>query len=135
MFEVRFRRLDDSKTEITIKPKLGKIRQMLRRKGFSDVQAEIVVQLYALNPLFIHAYDVKAVMNIRRNGMEGVRLHIRLHRVTNIDILYDRGSDLYIVEGYTFKGVEPVRVRRYDMVFWDELDNVIRKILSYPYEP
>ncbi|MHA1723105.1 MAG: hypothetical protein ACTSXW_08520 [Candidatus Baldrarchaeia archaeon] len=113
---------------IKVKPDLNAIREMAKSKGYSDIQAEILAQLYAFNPLWIHEYNVKAVLNIA-DGY-GVRLHTRQNRrVINIDIVYSVGHDLYNVTAYEIKGVEAEEIAKHEMIYFFQLHDVIREIL------
>jgi len=113
---------------IKLKPNLDLIRRTAKSKGYSDVQAEILAQLYALNPLWMYEYNVNAVLNIA-DGY-GVRLHTRQNRrVINIDIVYSVGQDLYEVTAYEIKGVEAEEIAKHEMIYFFQLHDVIREIL------
>jgi len=115
---------------IKFKPDLNAIRETAKSKGYSDVQAEILAQLYALNPLWMYEYNVKATLNIA-NGY-GVRLHIKHgQKVINIDIVYNVGHDLYDITAYKVDGKKATyeRIAKYEMIFFDQLHDVIREIL------
>ena len=115
---------------ISFRPDLNAIRETAKSKGYSDVQAEILTQLYALNPLWIYEYNVKAILNVA-DGY-GVRLHIKHGRkVINIDIVYSVGQDLYEVVAHEVDAIkaETKQIAKIEMVFFDQLHEVIRKIL------
>jgi hypothetical protein len=115
-----------------LKADLDKIREVAKRRGFTDIQAEILAQLYYLNPLWIHEYGVSKIVGAE--GGNGIRLHIRKHKIVNIDIIYNEASDLYNVKAYEviFKEVREVAV--YEEIFFEDLDTIIRQILNKVFE-
>ena len=130
-FRVEAKRISPDKTQITFKPDLEKTRRIAKQKGFTDIQAEILAELTALNPLWIYAYDIKAILNIA-NGY-GVRLHHRSRgRIINIDIIYKPVSDAYEVKAYkiTNNGLDEKQIANYQDVYFPELEERIKDILN-----
>ena len=117
----------DSGTRISIKPDLERTRRIAKQRGYSDIQAEILAELTALNPIWIYTYNIKAVLNIA-DGY-GVRLHHRSSRVVNIDIIYDPCSDTYRVEAYRVNGLDVEKIASYDYVYFPELEERISEVL------
>ena len=117
---------------IVITVDLDKVREIARSKGFTDIQAEILAQLYYLNPLWIYDYNVKKIVGIAEGY--GVRLHIRSNRVINIDIIYDEAKDLYDVKAFLVSmsknEINVKEIAEYSDVFLEDLDTVIKQILN-----
>jgi hypothetical protein len=117
---------------IVITVDLDKVRTIAKQKGFTDIQAEILAQLYYLNPLWIYDYNIKTVIGIAEGY--GIRLHIRTSRVINIDIVYNEAKDLYDVKAFLVRIGENVfdvrEIASYTDVFFDDLDTVIKQILN-----
>jgi hypothetical protein len=121
---------------------IDKIRKVARRRGFTDIQAEILAQLYYLNPLWIREYGVDGIVGTE--GGYGIRLHIRNHKIVNIDIIYDEANDLYNVEAHQviFKEgrdmrkstVEVKEIAKYEGIFFEDLDAIIKQILNKVFE-
>jgi hypothetical protein len=130
-FKVETKRISPDKTQITFKPDLEKTRRIAKQKGFTDIQAEILAELTALNPLWIHAYDIKAILNIAEGY--GVRLHHRSRgRIINIDIIYKPVPDAYEVKAYkiTNNGLDEKLIANYQDVYFPELEERIKDILN-----
>jgi hypothetical protein len=128
-FKIDLKRVDRGRMLINVKPDVEGTREAALRRGYTEVQAEILAQLTALNPLWIHAYDIKKVLNIA-DGY-GVRLHHRSCRgIINIDIIYEPGPDAYRIEAYRIVGLNAKQIARYEGVYFMELEDVISKILN-----
>ena len=113
-----------------IKANLDQVRQVAKQKGYTPIQAEILAQLYALNPLWRHLYNVEAILNIK-DGY-GVRLHTRHSDATvNIDIIYNPVPDLYTVEAYTIANhIDTVKTYQAKDVYFDQLLTTIQEALK-----
>jgi hypothetical protein len=119
-----------------IKVDLDKVREIARSKGFTDIQAEILAQLYYLNPLWVYDYRVKQILGIAEGY--GIRLHVRTSRVINIDIiidiLYDEAKDLYDVKAFLVSmsknEINIKEIAEYSDVFFEDLDTVIKQIIN-----
>jgi len=129
-FKKEFKRISPDKTQILLKPDLDKTRKIAKRKGYTDIQAEILAELTALNPLWIHAYDIEAILNIA-DGY-GIRLHHRSHRIINIDIIYRPVPDAYEIKAYkiTNHGLDAEEIANYEDVYFPELEERIKDILN-----
>jgi hypothetical protein len=116
---------------IVITVDLDKVRTIAKQKGFTDIQAEILAQLYYLNPLWVYDYGVKQILGIAEGY--GIRLHVRTSRVINIDIIYNAASDLYDVKAFLVRIGENVfdvrEIASYTNIFFEDLDTVIKQIL------
>lgn len=117
---------------IVITVDLDKVRSIARSKGFTDIQAEILAQLYYLNPLWTYNYNVKKIVGIAEGY--GIRLHIRSNRVINIDIIYNATSDLYDVKAFLVSmsknEIDVKEIAEYSDVFFEDLDTVIKQIIN-----
>jgi len=128
-FKTEFKRLDD-RTQITIKMNPDAWRQEAKKKGYTDIQAEILAELNTLNPLFQFAYGVEAFLNIEEGY--GVRLHTRNREIVNIDIIYKPIPDAYEIKAYrlTNHGLDVEEITHKTDVFFMDLDETIRQILN-----
>ena len=115
-----------------IKVDLDKVRSIAKQRGFTDIQAEILAQLYYLNPLWVYDYGVKQILGIAEGY--GVRLHVRTSRVINIDIIYNATSDLYDVKAFLVSmsknEIDVEEIAEYSDVFFEDLDTVIKQIIN-----
>lgn len=92
----------------------------------SEVQQTIIDQLKALNRLFVIDYGVKKIIAFP----DGIRLYIGGRKVTNVDIKYDYGADLYNLEFHklSHKTFE-TKTEKIKGVYVDQLDDIIRSKL------
>lgn len=94
----------------------------------TEVQQTLLEQLKGTNRFFIIEYNVKTILTIDN----GLRLHTKNNRtVINIDIIYNNGSDLYIIKAYKVNGLkaECKEIANYEDIFFDQLHELIRSIL------
>jgi len=130
-FKTEIKQVREDTTQIIFKPDLEKTRKLAKSKGYTDIQAEILAQLTALNPLWLYAYDIDGVLNIA-DGY-GVRLHHRSRKgIINIDIIYKPVPDVYQVKAYklTNHGLNVEQIADFKDVFFMELEDTIKQILT-----
>ena len=121
--------------KLVFRPSLEDVQKLVegilrKHPEYTEYQANIIGQLYVFNPFFIQEYNVKAILNIK-DGY-GIRLHTKQGKKTvNIDIIYVVGQDLYEVVAHEVDAVktETKQIAKIEMVFFDQLHEVIRKIL------
>ena len=119
----------NTQIQINLNKKLDEIRKAAKKKGFTRIQTEILAQLTYLNPLWIHAYNIKAISKINRYG---IRLHHKSKNKTiNIDIIYQPDHDTYNVEAYRINPLkaEAEKIASYELALFPELDQIVGEIL------
>ena len=110
--------------------------QALKTEVPTQVQETIVRQLLALNPNFILAYWVKAIL-WKEDG-RSVRLHTKKGgRTVNIDIIYHRIPDVYQIKAYEVNALkaECHEIKDVKDVLVDMLHPVISDIIEPIYYP
>ncbi len=96
----------------------------------TQIQDTMIKQLSAQNPAWSTDHSVKTVL-LMSDGITIRLCHRRGRRVVNIDITYNRGSDLYSVKAYLIRhsGLEVTTIYDESGFFWDQLDMVIGSVL------
>lgn len=93
------------------------------------VQQTLIEQLKVQNPSFLSEFNIK---NIVLMDKDRIRLCCRGKEKVNIDISYNRGSDLYDIKAYRLRnyGLDVKTIYDQDGFFWDQLNEVIKTILE-----
>lgn len=97
----------------------------------NQVQKTFIQQLQVQNPNFLSEFHITNIVLMSENR---IRLHHRAKEIVNIDITYNRGSDLYDVKAYCVRnhGLDVQTIFDEEGFFWDQLNTVIKSILKTP---
>ena len=95
----------------------------------NQVQKTLIQQLQAQNPLFMAEFSITNIVLMSENT---IRLCSRGREIVNIDITYNRGSDLYDIKAYRLRnhGLEVKTIYDEQGFFWDQLNEAIKTILE-----
>jgi allophanate hydrolase subunit 1 len=115
-----------------MKTKLDGIRENLIRairenKSLSDTQKAILETLTYFNPIWKDDLGVKEIL-VKDDNV--IWLHTKNNnKVVNVEIVYDYGSDLYIVKFHKLKGFD-VETTEFEDVYFDELYRLLQEQIS-----
>ena len=95
----------------------------------NEIQKTLIDQLRVLNPFFLLEYNIRTVVIMNETTL---RLHSKASKTINIDIRYNRGSDLYDITAYKLEnfGLDVSTIFNEKGIFCDQLDETLRSILK-----